>query len=178
MSEQNSVVVPQIRPEEAMEQLGIKKDTYYADLKFLGLKAQRDSEGKSYLDESQFELLKMLRAHVDATGKRDGFVAEVGELAMLDESDLAETVTPEPQAENFDMETLLLEAAELAGHRMTLPNQVVLQLASQMTYEDLPDSVRQKVDSVRAATSPKAQPKAIADQLLQKFRQQRAAAAA
>jgi hypothetical protein len=54
MDAQNSVVMPQIRPEQAMEQLGIKKDAYYEDLRFLNLKAKRDSEGKSYLDEKQF----------------------------------------------------------------------------------------------------------------------------
>lgn len=73
-----------------MEQLGIKKDAYYyEDLKFLGIKANRDSEGKSYLDESQFELLKKLRLHVDATGKRDGFVVETGHLVTTNEDAIA-----------------------------------------------------------------------------------------
>jgi hypothetical protein len=39
----------------------------------------------------------------------------------------------------------------MMGYRMTFGNQVGLGLASQMTYEDLPPEVKQKVDEVRAA---------------------------
>ncbi|MEM9008475.1 MAG: hypothetical protein AAGE59_33815, partial [Cyanobacteria bacterium P01_F01_bin.86] len=72
MSDQNSEVLTQIRPEQVMEQLGIRKDAYYADLKFLGIQAQRDSDGKSYLDEGQFQLLVALRQHVEAIGPCEG----------------------------------------------------------------------------------------------------------
>lgn len=129
MTEQNSVVVPQIRPEQAMEQLGIKKDAYYEDLKFLGIKANRDSEGKSYLDESQFELLKKLRLHVDATGKRDGFVIDAGHLMTTDEDAIADQPSiPEPQdpVGGLDEEMLYREASEVAGSRMTAGEQVIL----------------------------------------------------
>lgn len=181
MTDQNSVVVPQIRPEEVMDLLGVKKDAYYADIKFLGIKPQRDPEGKVYLDEEQFNLLKALRSHVEQTGKRDGF----GAIATCQSDDLS---APGPQFElpqsegsdsamGFDLDSLIREAAELAGHRMTFGNQVVLALASQMTYEDLPTEVREKVDGVRSAAVPKSQPQTLARQLLSQWRQQRAVAA-
>lgn len=117
MTEQNSVVVPQIRPKQTMEQLGIKKDDYYEDLKFLSIKADRDSEGKSYLDESQFELLKKLRLNVDATGKRDGFVVETGHLAMADKDAIANQ-PPSPESQDpvggLDENMLYREASKVA----------------------------------------------------------------
>ena len=181
MADQNSVVVPQIRPEQVMEQLGIRKDAYYADLKFLGIQAQRDSDGKSYLDEAQFQLLVALRQHVEQTGKRDGFEAP-GELATMATGDMAnqqpETIPVDaPQAEQFDMDTLIAEAEELAGSRMTMREQVVNAIANKMTFEDLSPSVQAKVQSVRAAVDPKRKPQELAEAMLNQWRQQKAAAA-
>lgn len=183
MNAQNSVVVPQIRPEQAMEQLGIKKDAYYEDLKFLGIKANRDSDGKSYLDESQFQLLVSLRKHVEETGKRDGFEAP-GELAIVEASDMTNPVaTPEqesegfhaeiPQPEQFDIQAIMAEAEELAGSRMTMREQVVNAIAEQMTFEDLSPAVQAKVQGVRAAVDPKAQPQKVASALLSQWRQRK-----
>ncbi|MDB9529945.1 hypothetical protein PN498_28420 [Oscillatoria sp. CS-180] len=182
MTNQNSVVVPQIRPEQAMEQLGLKKDAYYDDLKFLGIKANRDSDGKSYLDEAQFQLLAALRQHVTEIGKRDGFQMP-GELATVVNGDMAqpeqEPVQAEThQAEQFDIQAIISEAAELAGSRMTMREQVVNAIAEQLSYDDLPPAVQAKVQSVRAAADPKAQPRQVATALLSQWRQQRTAVAA
>ena len=49
MTDQNSAVEHQIRPNALMEELGIKKDAYYAYLKHLGFKAEKDSDGKAFL---------------------------------------------------------------------------------------------------------------------------------
>ena len=78
------------------------------------------------------------------------------------------------QAQAFDLEDLVRGAAELAGHRMTMGQQLMLQMAERMTYEDLPEEVRLKVDSVRQATNPKHQNLSeLADQMLNQWRQQR-----
>ena len=158
MTDQNSAVVTQIRPEQAMEQLGLKKDAYYEDLKFLGLKAKRDS-----------------------TGRREGFQVP-GELATVGVDDLASQqreevpVTPES---GLDMAALIAEAAELAGSRMTMKEQIVNAIANQMTYEDLPPEVQSKVQTVRASADPKAQqPDRVATALLSQWRQQQAMVAA
>ncbi|MEM6424229.1 MAG: hypothetical protein AAF728_03575 [Cyanobacteria bacterium P01_D01_bin.128] len=182
MSNQNSVVVPQIRPEQAMEQLGLKKDAYYGDLKYLGVQAQRDSEGRSYLEEDQFQLLVALRKHVEETGKRDGFQVP-GDLATMATSDMTEPEaekvhTEAPQAEQFDIQSIISEAAEVAGSRMTMREQIVNAIADQMTFEDLPPEVQSKVQSVRAAADPKGQPQKVASALLSQWRQQKTVCAA
>jgi hypothetical protein len=47
MADQNSAVEHQIRPDQLQGELGIKKDAYYTYLRYLGIKAQRGSDGKS-----------------------------------------------------------------------------------------------------------------------------------
>lgn len=175
---QNSDVMTQIRPDDLMAELGIKKDAYYGDLKFLGIKPSKDEKGKVYLEEEQANLVRALRSYMSNNeGKREGFQVEGGALAATDAGEVVGSFHPPEQEEDpstgFDEEALYMEAAELAGHRMTMGEQVVLALASQMTYEDLPESVRSKVDGVRSATVPKFQPEAIASNLLSKWRGQR-----
>ena len=97
----------------------------------------------------------------------------------MGDSGLAAEMPELPSAEDpsagfdFDMEALMREAANLAGHRMTLANQVVLQLASQITHEDLPGDVQAKVDSMRTAATATVQPGKIAADLLGQWRQRR-----
>ena len=73
MTEQNSTVEQQIRPTVLMDQLGIKKDAYYAYLKHLGIKAQKDSTNRAYLTEAQAKLIRELRKYVLKEGKIEGF---------------------------------------------------------------------------------------------------------
>ena len=184
MNDQNSTVEHQIRPESLMEELGIKKDSYYNYLKHLKIKGEKDLEGKVYLTEGQANLMRQLRFHVVNGGKIEEFSINKSESAGLVRSESGEVdaadQVPETSAnseQGLDLDVLMEEAAELAGHRMTVAEQLVLQLASQMTYEDLPDKVRSKVDSVREATRPKFQPEVMASQLLNKWRQRRTEAA-
>lgn len=186
MSHQNSTVVHQIRPDALMEELGIKKDAYYAYLKHLGIKAEKDLEGKAFLDEEQANVVRLLRSHVQNGGKIEDFSIsdlENNGLVKADETDLSqqsgEAVSEEKKIPGVDMDELVRGAAELAGHRMTMAQQLMLQMANQMTYEDLPEDVKVKVDSLREATNPKPQNlAAIATDLLSQWRQQRTEAAA
>lgn len=182
MSDQNSTVAHQIRPDALMDEIGIKKDAYYAYLKHLGIKAGKDSEGKAYLEEEQANLVRLLRSHVQDGGKIDEFsisnLEESGDLVKAEETELAQEsaapCTEEPVAPGFDVDELVRGAAELAGHRMTMAQQLMLNMANQMTYDDLPEDVKAKVDDLREATSPKHQNlSAIASQLLTKWRSQR-----
>ncbi|MEM0978739.1 MAG: hypothetical protein AAGH78_00560 [Cyanobacteria bacterium P01_H01_bin.58] len=181
MSDQNSEVMTQIWPEQAMEQLGLKRDAYYSDLKFLGIKAQKDSDDRSFLEEEQFQLLVALRQHVVTTGKREGFQAP-GELARVCGNDLSgegnEIPEEVPQQPEFDFAGIIAEAQELAGDRLTMREQVVSAIASQMGFEDLAPEIQEQVQSVRAAADPKAQVQEVASALLTQWRQQRATAAA
>ena len=162
-----------------MEQLGLKRDAYYSDLKFLGIKAQKDSEGKSFLEESQFQLLVALRKHVAETGKREGFQA-LGELATVGGAELAddevEAMPEEPEQPHFDFQDIIADAQKLAGNRLTMRDQVVSAIASQMSFEDLSPEIQEQEQSVRAAADPKAQVKQVASALLSQWRQQRAVA--
>ena len=61
MTHQNSAPNNLIRPDELQNQLSIGKDTYYDDLKHLGIKAQKDSDGKVYLTFEQAEQVRALQ---------------------------------------------------------------------------------------------------------------------
>ena len=61
------------RPSEIQEIFGIKQCTYYDRLKFLGMEANRDENGKPYLDKSQVDLLEKLDHYIHENGKMDGF---------------------------------------------------------------------------------------------------------
>ena len=177
MSDQNSVVVPQIRPEQAMEQLGLKKDTYYDDLKYLGIKAQKDSAGKSFLEESQFQLLVALRQHVKETGKREGFQPPGELVAISDDALTSSAAAPESRTEEPDFRSqfddLMRAAAELKSEQILTPQLIIQELADRMTYEDLPADMKARIDAVKR---PKVEPGKIATDLLSQWRQQRAVA--
>ncbi len=183
MTDQNSGIDHQIRPEQLQSELGIAKDAYYAYLKHLNIKASRDSDRKSYLDPEEVNLIRLLREHVVAGGKIADFVVS-GALAISDHGDLAApygeipspTGPPDPaQAVEDDMDGIMREAAELAAHRMSYADQVKIHLASQMTYEDLPSDIQSRVDSVRQSAIPSESPVKIAADLLGRWRQRRKA---
>ena len=187
MSDQNSGVSIQVRPDDLMSELNIGRDAYYTDLKFLRLTALKDGDGKAYLSEEQANAVRALRSHVSQTGKRDGFFDNNSAITVqaatsgLDEAASAGPVaTEEEEAAPIDdqFEELIRAAAELKGQRLVTPELVIQELANRMTYEDLPADVQAKVDGVRAATIPKFQPVQLADQLLTQWRTQRSAAVA
>lgn len=189
MTNPNSAVEIQIRPNELMDQLGIKKDAYYAYLKALDIAANKDSNNKAFLTEDQVKANRLLRQHVVAGGKIDEFDLELA-LAAAAESALTISDTteldqiaeqPEPAEEvnptqGLDMEALYLEASERAAQRLTAGEQVVMAMASKMTYDDLHPQAKAKVDHVRTASVPKFNPHEVADNLLSQFRQQMQAA--
>ena len=172
----NSAVVVTVRPEELMQELGIKKTAYYGDLEFLGIKTEKDGKGKVFLNEEQANAVRALRSHMSKNdGKREGFQAEGGAIATTEPNSIASEAHPPEQPDpcgGIDHEELYLEASNIAAAQMTMGQQVVLAMASQMGYEDLHPVAKAKVDSVREATAPKFQPQAIAAQLLEKIRSQ------
>lgn len=184
MTDQNSATPDPIRPDDLMAELGIKKDAYYAYLKHLGIKASKDPEGKSYLTEAQANLVRALRSHVEKTGKIEGFpnTVESG-LVWAEPADmLGDAVTQATQNssagdDGLDLEDLIYAAAELKGHQIVMGDLVKLELANRLSYDDLPEEVKQKVDRVRESANPKFQPVHLAEKLLQRWRDQQAQAA-
>lgn len=167
-------------PDEACEVLGIKKSPYYDRLKYLGIKANKDGEG-TYLNEEQMKLMWELDEHIRETGKMEGFGggSEGGQLALSESSGLASALEiprqPEiPGSEEDDeggLEQLIREAAELKLQQEAMPDLVRLHLAAGMTEDDLPDDLKAKLQAVREAANPKQNAASIAQQLLQRHRQ-------
>lgn len=187
MTDQNSTQSDFIRPDDLMQELGIKKDTYYADLNYLGFKAAKDETGKAYLTNEQANLVRELRSHVSQTGKREGFVSSStddinGDLvhhqssqeitAFNEESEEVDLEIPQSEQEEYEdnLEKIIHEAARLKMQNLSAPHLVKLHLAEQMSEEDLPPEMREKVQQVRNAANPKFQPSSVANNLLQQWR--------
>jgi hypothetical protein len=167
-----------VRPDDLMAELGIKKDAYYSYLKYLDIKAQKDTSGKAYLEPEQALRIRALRAHVVATGKIDGYedvaLATAGAQPLGGPPPWQEEAPPETN----DFERLIRQAQELAANNMAVGDLVVAQLAQQMTFDDLAPDLQQKVAEVREATRPKANPAEIASRIMHQWRSQRGATAA
>ncbi len=73
-------------------------------------------------------------------------------------------------SDNWYEEELIRAAAELRAQQLVMEPLVVRELASRMSYDDLPEDVRAKVDMVRESASPKFHPQAIADSILDQWR--------
>ena len=174
MDNQNSVVEHQIRPNDLMEELGVKKDAYYAYIKQLGIKAEKDGNGKAFLTEEMANSVRAIRSHVEAGGKIEEFAVS-NSLVTADSGAMGDVAAapemPGSAADDFDMDSLYREASEIAAQRLTAGEQVVLAMAAQMGYEDLHPAVKTKVDDVRSATAPKFNPQAIASDLISRYQQ-------
>ena len=183
MTDWNSTVEHQLRPDELIAELSIGKQTYYNYLKHLGIKAGKDSKGKVHLSQEQAKLIRDLRAHVVGGGKIEEFTIndEATALAVADAGDLdtaAEPVTQADPKEGLDLKVLHREASKIAAKRMTAGQKLVLAMADQMTYEDLHPEAQAEVDQVREAGLPKFNPQELATDLLSQFRQQQVQTAA
>lgn len=71
------------------------------------------------------------------------------------------------------MERLMRQAAEIKAQGLAMPDLVALQLSSQMTFDDLPADLKEKVTAVREAASPKMNPASVASNLLAQYRSSR-----
>jgi hypothetical protein len=191
MTEPNSganAVERLVRPEELMDELGIKKDAYYAYLKHLNFKAAKDDDGKAFLTPDQVADVQALRAHVLATGKIEGFVVgnggDVWEDGEGDRGQLVRSVAGELNA-GVDLEaigrgldelpedqvrSLVGEAAELAASRLVAPALLRRAIADQMTLEDLPGELRQRVAQVQDAAAVSFDAQGVAGKVLGQWR--------
>lgn len=188
MIDQNSSTVNVVRPDDLMTELELKKSTYYDDLKFLGITACKDENKKAYLTIEQANQIKALRSHVNETGKRDGFV--YGGLAISNNSELADisdnselaTAEEEDIYVEFQEPTakiqsnIIREAEELAARGMAMNDLIKIQLASQMSFDDLSPDLQEKINIAHEVANPKFHPAEIATQLLAQHRSQKAQA--
>ncbi len=180
MSDQNSSVDNIIRPDDLMAELDLKKSTYYDDLKFLGITANKDEDKKAYLTIDQANQVRALRSYVSKNGKRDGFV--YGGLTVSNNNELV--TNPEPNDIYVEREEptasvdsdIVREAKELAARGMAMNDLLKIQLASKMTFDDLDEDLKEKVSIAREVANPKWTPASLADKILAQHRSQKAQA--
>ncbi|MEN9517810.1 MAG: hypothetical protein RLZZ381_398 [Cyanobacteriota bacterium] len=178
MSDQNSSTDNIVRPEDLMAELDLKKSTYYDDLNYLNISANKDENKKAYLTIDQANQVRALRSYVIENGKRDGF--NYGGLAVSNNNELATNsesndiyINREEPIEQFDTR-ILREAEELAARGMAMKDLIKIQLASQMSFDDLSPDLQEKVNIAREVANPKYTPATIASQLLTQYRNQKA----
>ena len=115
--------------------------------------------------------------HVEAGGKIEEFTVSNSEPAALvtaESGQMGAAAEPAQSVEDgygLNLDAIYREASEIAGQRLTTTEQVVLAMASQMSYDDLHPVTKEKVDSVRQATVPKFNAHAIASDLMSQYRQ-------
>ncbi len=199
MTDQNSVPNNAIRPEDLQAQLSIRKDAYYADLRYLGITANKDTNGNAYLTFEQAEQVRQLRSYVNNYGTRKGFVFEKiddesnirSSLVTTTNSDIESTqsnigteittteediyVSDINPTEQVNLDNVFNTAQELAARNIAIPHLLAVEIANNMKFEDLSPELQAKVNIARDAANPKKhQPKLIAQTLLKQWRSQRA----
>ena len=199
MTDQNSDPNNMISPDTLQNELSIKRATYYADLKHLGIIANKDEEGKPYLTFEQAEQVRQLRSYVNNYGTRKGFVYEKVDdesniIRSIDKSTYSDiestqsnigteiTTTEEDiyiseshPTDDIDLDDMLRDAKEIAARNLSIRNLITVELANNMSYEDLDPDLQEKVRIAQDAANPKKhQPKLIARDLLKQWRSQRA----
>ena len=83
------------RPDELQAKYNIKKPAYYDRLRFLGIKHQKDSSRRSYLNPEQVELLDALDIYIKKTGKMEGFDPNNSTAIVKSDGNDLETKTSE-----------------------------------------------------------------------------------
>ena len=199
MTDRNSDPNNSIRPETLQAQLSIGRDAYYSDLRYLGIKADKDDKGNAYLTFEQAEQVRQLRSHVNNYGTRKGFVYEkiddtsniirsivttTNNSIETSHSNLTSEITPTEEdiyisetspTDDIDLDNLVRNAQEIAARNIAIPSLIAAELAENMGFDDLPPDLQEKVRIARDAANPKKyQPKAIARDLLKQLRSRRA----
>lgn len=184
MTNQNSTATTRHTREQLEEKYSIKTAQYYERIKYLGIKAHKQGKEPAYLDDEQVELLDSLHEHIKLSGKMEGFRQgnSGGELATVENSggmvsavgtievDIPQTQPDYTNVDSAEINSLFRKAAEIKAQNLVTPELVVLNLAAQMSEEDLPQDLKQKVEEVRGAANPKHQPAQLASNLLAQYR--------
>ncbi len=180
MTQQNSTEITMIRPDELMAELGIKKSKYYEILKDLGIKASKDSSKKSYLTLEQALDVKTYLLDDIQTSENDD--SDNSSIVKADDSNLvastnnnsAEDIYVKSEEPTAQLDSdLVREAEELAARGMAMNNLLKIQLASQMSFDDLSPDLQEKVNIAREVANPKWTPAELASKILAQHRSSR-----
>ncbi|MBE9171465.1 hypothetical protein IQ238_29595 [Pleurocapsales cyanobacterium LEGE 06147] len=180
---QNSATENPTRPEDLQKKYSIKREAYYNRLNFLGIKANKDSNGRAYLTNEQVNLMDELDSYIRENGKMEGFAhhnTEDNSGAMVKSENTAIEqspeniyVEPEDPIDNFDLDKLIRQAAQLKARELATPDLAIRAIADRMSEDDLPEDLKQKVEAVREAVNPKWTPAELADRILSQYRSNR-----
>ena len=180
MTQQNSTEITMIRPDELMAELGIKKSKYYEILKDLGIKASKDSSKKSYLTlEQALDVRTYLLDDIQTSENDD---SDNSSIVKADDSNLvastnnnsAEDIYVKSEEPEANLESnIVREAEELAARGMAMNNLLKIQLASQMSFDDLSPDLQEKVNIAREVANPKWTPAELASKILAQHRSNR-----
>ncbi len=180
MNKQTSTENQPIRPEDLMGEFNIKKSKYYSVLKELGIKAPKDSKGRTYLkDEQARQIRDYLSVNEEAVNNQEYTNSA---LVKTDNNNLAAStkenqpdvyVKPSEPTAQFDLNQIMRSAAELKARELAMPDLVKRAVADRMSEEDLPEDLKEKVAAVREAANPKYTPAEVASNLLEQWRSSR-----
>ena len=91
------------------------------------------------------------------------------------EEDIYVTEQETNPTNKVNLDSIINNAQELAARNLVMPELLAVELANNMSYEDLTPELQAKIDIARDAANPKKhQPKLIARDLLKQLRSQRA----
>jgi hypothetical protein len=179
MTTQNSTENQTISPEALMSELGIKKTKYYEILKHLDIKADKDSSGNIYLTIEKAEKVRAYLSGNIQTAENDES-ANNSSLVKADNNNLAAStnnnseediyIEPSEPTAQLDIDRIIRKASELKARELATPDLAIRAIADRMTEDDLPEDLKEKVEAVREAVSPKWTPADLADKILANYR--------
>jgi hypothetical protein len=169
MTIQDSTEKQTIRPEELMTELGIKKSKYYEILNNLGIKAFKDSNGKSYLIEEQVEEIKAYWSGNTQMTENDD--RDNNSLVKVDNNNLATSANniyfdSREAIEDNQFDRVLNNAYDLKARELAASDLAVRAIADRITEDDLPQHLKEKLEAVRESVAPKWTPDSLADKIL------------
>ena len=160
---------------------GIKKSKYYQVLSQLEIKADRDSSNISFLTDEQADRVRAYMLDDEESEKNeDSDNSSMVKVNNSNEITSNNNKTEEDIYINREEPTakintdIVREAQELAARGMAMNDLIKIQLASQMSFDDLSPDLQEKVNIAHEVANPKFTPADIATQLLAQHRSQKA----
>ena len=168
MTKPTSTENKMIRPDALMAELGIKKSKYYQVLKENRIKADKDLNKRSYLTEEQADRVRAYLLDNTVSGENEN--SDNSSIVKVDDSNeivsnnnqTEEDIYVKPEEPRAKINSnIVREAEELAARGMAMNDLIKIQLASQMSFEDLSPDLQEKVTIAREVANPKFTPAAI-----------------
>lgn len=176
------------RVTELPELLGIKNAALYKDLDFLNIEKIKDDKNLTWIANEDVERLFLLRKHVEKTGRRNGFTEEKsGQLIVRESANLTREaeeeevyfeendamdiyVEPEQPEDELNLDVLVRRGAELKARDLAMPHLVARGIANEITEEELPEDLKEKVQAAREVANPKFTPTDVAKSIMSRYR--------